>query len=112
MKKEYRIKKSAEIETVIKNKKVTGGSHFVIYKMENHENEHFRCALSVPKKYGHAVDRNLMKRRVRSIITESSIVSGVDFFVVVKKNASSLTYDEIKLELKELMTKAKLLEEK
>ncbi len=111
MKKEFRVKKSEEIEEIIRNKNVFGGKHFVLYKKENHENCHYRFALSVPKKYGHAVERNLMKRRVRSIVHEQKVVGNVDLFVVVKTTAEDLSFDEMKSELLGLFEKAHILEE-
>ena len=111
MKKEFRVKKSAEIEEIIKFKDVIGGKHFVLYKKENHENNHYRFALSVPKKYGHAVERNQIKRRIRSIVREEKIVNNVDLFVVVKITASNLSFEEIKEELLDLFQKAQILED-
>ena len=55
MKKQFRIKKTEEIETVLKERKIVSGKNFVVYKKENHENTHYRFALSVPKKFGNAV---------------------------------------------------------
>lgn len=108
MKKEYRIKKNQEIESILNEKKSVASNHFVIYVRENHENTHFKYAISVPKKFGNAVERNLMKRRVRSIIRESNISDNYDFFVVVKKQANILTFVEIKKELLSLFIKTKL----
>ena len=112
MKKEFRIKKSEEIETIIRNKEVVGGKNFVLYKMTNHENTHFRFALSVPKKYGDATDRNLMKRRIRSIVHEQKFLSNIDLFLVVKVAASNLTFNEITKEITDLFIKGRVLEDK
>ncbi len=112
MKKEFRIKKSDEIEAIIKNKEVVGGKYFVLYKMTNHENTHFRFALSVPKKYGDATDRNLIKRRIRSIVHEQKFLSNIDLFLVVKASASNLDYTKITNEITELFKKAHVLEDK
>ena len=65
MKKEYRIKKSKEIEEVLKNKKYASNPYFTIYIKENNENHHFRYAISVNKKIGKAVVRNRIKRLLR-----------------------------------------------
>ncbi len=111
MKKEFRIKKSEEIENIILNKEVAGGNNFLLYKKANHENTHYRFALSVPKKYGDAVYRNLIKRRIRSIIKELKIISEVDLFLVVKTSASKLEFNQIKNEITELLCRAHVLEE-
>lgn len=112
MKKEFRIKKSQEIEAIIINKEVTGGKNFVLYKQTNHENTHYRFALSVSKKYGDAVYRNLIKRRIRSIVQELKIKNELDLFLVIKTTASKLEFNEIKNEIYELFNKAQVLEDK
>ena len=62
MKKEYRVKKGSEIESIMKKRLSTGNRYFVVYKKENHENTHFRTAISVSKKFGNAVKRNKIKK--------------------------------------------------
>jgi len=109
LKKEYRIKKSAEIERVMKNRKTVGNSYFILYYQKNHENKNFRYALSVPKKYGNAVYRNLMKRRLREIIKVNSFDETIDFFIVAKPKSRGLSFVEIKKLLENLFAQAKIL---
>ena len=80
MKKELIIKKSEEIEAVIKNKSSVSGENFIVYKKENHLPVGPRFALSVPKKFGIAVKRNLMKRRIRSVFDSLNIKKEYDVF--------------------------------
>ena len=112
MKKTQRIKKSQEIELVIKERKVTAGDNFIIYKKENHLPEGPRFALSVPKKFGIAVKRNQIKRRVRSVFDSLNIKKEFDVFVVVKVKANTLDFNNINTELSNLFIKAGLVEEK
>lgn len=111
MKKEYRIKKNNEIQQLMKNKATVGNGYFVLYYQKNHENKNFRYALSVPKKFGNAVNRNLMKRRIREIIKVNLFKPDQDFFVVAKPKASNLSFGEIKKLLENLFAKAKILGE-
>lgn len=111
MKKEYRIKKSEDILELMKKKNTVGNVYFVIYYQKNHDQEHFKFAISVPKKYGNAVQRNKMKIRVREIIKDESILPNVDFFVVAKVKSQNLNFDEIKLNIKKLLKKANLLKD-
>jgi ribonuclease P protein component len=109
MKKEYRVKKSNEIEMIVKKRQSKGNQYFVLYKKENHEIPHFRFAVSVPKKFGNAVSRNKIKRRVREIISQQVILDDFDIFIVVKKEANTLSFSEIKLSILRLLEKQNLL---
>jgi ribonuclease P protein component len=111
LKKEYRIKKSSEIQKLIKKRKTVGNSYFVMYYFKNHEIDNFRYALSVPKKYGNAVQRNLMKRRLREIIKVNNFDNDFDFFIVVKPKTKEMSFDQIKNLIEKLFAKAKILGE-
>ena len=97
IKKEYSIKKNLEIEKIIKEKNSVGNKYFVIYKRVNKETTHFRFALSIGKKYGIAVERNLMKRRVREIIRNNLnlLKDDFDYVFVIKPTSSELSFKEI-----------------
>lgn len=111
MKKEYRIKKNDEIQLLMSKKKTVGNLYFVVYYHKNHDQEHFRFALSVPKKYGNAVQRNKIKRRIREVIKDISIEKKIDFFVVVKTKARELNFNDIKTNLLNLLLNANILKD-
>lgn len=108
MKKEYRIKKSDEIQSLMKKRQSVGNGYFVIYHKKNHDQKHFRFAISVPKKYGIAVERNLMKRRIREIIKDSHIKDEINFFVIAKIKSNTLKFSDIKEQISKLLKKAKI----
>ena len=112
MKKRYRIKKSSEIDAVFKVRKFKGDSYFAIYQSDDLDADHFRFALSIGKKYGNAVSRNLAKRRIRMIVSEHSglFIKSKLFVIVVKPLAQSLSYQEIKDKLIVLFKKSKIME--
>lgn len=109
MKKEYRVKKGKEIEMIIKDKKSTGNKYFVVYKKENHENTHFRFAVSVGKKYGNAVKRNKIKRQVREIVSKLDINPKMDIFIVIKVSAKDLNFSQIKSNLHMLIKRQNIM---
>ncbi len=109
MEKTYRIKKNIEIETIIRQKNNVGNSYFVIYQAPSGTNQHFRFAISVPKKFGNAVKRNLMKRRIREIVGHTEFISQCDFLVIVKTKAKELDFSYIKENLIKLFARAKII---
>jgi len=109
LEKAYRIKKNTEIEAIIKQKSSVGNNHFVVYQAENPQNDHFRFAISVSKKYGTAVERNKVKRRIREIVRLLKLSSRNDFLVVVKPAAIMLDFISIRDELTKLFARAKII---
>lgn len=110
MNKTFHVKKSTEIEKIIKAKNSVGDQYFVVYRLKNHDNLHMRFAISVPKKYGNAVERNKIKRRIRDIVSKLAFQKHYDFFIVVKSSASGLDYQSIADDLYKLFARAKILE--
>ena len=109
MKKEYRVKKGSEIESIMRKRQSTGNRFFVVYKKENHENEHFRAAISVSKKFGNAVKRNKIKRQVRVVVSSLDVSPKNDLFIVIKNNANTLEFDDIKKQITILIKKQNIL---
>lgn len=107
MKKEYRIKKSKEIEEVLKNKKYASNPYFNIYIKENNENHHFRYAISVNKKIGKAVVRNRIKRQIRSIISQIAIKANLDVFIIVRSKVLDIDFEEMNKQILYLLRKQK-----
>ena len=104
--KEYSIKKSQEIDRIINNKNSVGNKYFAIYKMDNNETSHFRFSLSIGKKYGIAVERNLMKRRIREIIRKNIyLMKKLDYVFVIKPLSKELNFNEIEKNIIYLLKK-------
>lgn len=114
MKKEYRIKKSSEIDAIFKFRKAKNNQYYGVYQKPNQENKHFRFAVSIGKKYGNAVERNLAKRRIRMIVQELSqlFLKNIDFVIVIKPTSNKLDFQSMRLDLIELFTKSHIMENK
>ena len=104
MKREYRIKKTKEIDLVMKKGYSKANRYFIVYKYKNPANKHFRIALSVGKKIGIAAVRNKTKRRIRAITTlhKHHINQKFDYFIIARASCADLDYDAFKQNLEHI----------
>jgi len=108
MKKQFRIKKNETIKSILNNRDSVRDGYFNVYKKKNGL-PHFRYALSVGRKFGKAVQRNRVKRRVREVIRHANIEGDYDIFIIVYPKAENLNYDQIETRLKKLFRRHKLI---
>ncbi len=108
-----------------KKRRLTKNRYFqYMYKKGNKLNSNHMYIIYLPTKYrpnrygfvvtnkiGKAVKRNLIKRRLRSIVEEmlSSINSSNNYIVVAKEGICDLSYLELKKEFHTLLKKGGLL---
>ena len=105
MNKQYRLKKSFEIEKLVKKRISVGSSYFVIYYNISSD-KRTRVAFSVSKKLGNAVERNHEKRVLREIIREViDTIKELDILIVEKSKALDMSYEEKRIEIKRLIRK-------
>ena len=71
MQKSYRIKKSQEIEQVMKRGRSKANPYFIVYKYANKETDNFRIAISVGKKIGKPL--NVIKSNATSVTSQLNI---------------------------------------
>ena len=110
MKKEYRIKKSTDIELVLKHKNSAGNKNYIIYIMKNSEAKHFRLALSVSKKLGDAVTRNRGKRLIKTVFNKyKDQILPYEIFIIARSNSVNLTYSEVEENIIYLLNKKNVL---
>lgn len=107
MQKNYRIKKSKEIEQVMKKGRSKANPYFIVYKYPNKTNSNFRIAISVGKKVGKAFERNKIKRYIRTVTTEhkNQINPQYDYFIIARKGVKDLDYHMFKEQLERLYYK-------
>ncbi len=105
MNKQYRLKKSFEIEKLVKKRISVGSSYFVIYYNVSSDKK-TRIAFSVSKKLGNAVERNYEKRVLREICRGIiDTIYSLDILIVEKSRALDMSYDQKKGEIERLFKK-------
>lgn len=111
LKKETRLRKNKEIESVLKNSKSFYNSDFSLkFKKNNLENNRF-CIVISAKVSKKAVRRNKLKRRLRSIfyLQKDNLKSGFDFLLISKKGVDEKDFSELEESLLNLLKIAKIL---
>lgn len=111
MKKSYRVKSEKDFQAIFSKGKSCANRKFVVYRLEK-EQPHYRLGLSVSKKLGNAVTRNLIKRRLRHIVMElDSGLRHQDFVIIARKGVEKLSYQDMKSNLIHVLKIAELFEE-
>ena len=111
MKKINVLKESKDFERIIKSNKSYRGKYYYIYIESVEDQKYYRFGLSVSKKLGNAVVRNLYKRRLRSIIDKCSYISTFNAIIILKKEVLNVSYQELENSLIDDFKKLKLTRE-
>ena len=95
MKKINILKHSRDFDRIIKNNKPYIYKDYVIYIERDTSNYH-KFGISVSKKLGNAVNRNKIKRQIRSIIDENVYQNNFNCIIIVGKGINERTFEERK----------------
>lgn len=111
MRKEYRIKKNEEFQTIFKQGTSFANRQLVIYYKHDQNQDNFRAGISVGKRIGNAVMRNRIKRYIREsfLSLEDRIQPTVQMIIVARNPTRNMSYHEIRKSLLHLLKRQKLL---
>lgn len=103
MKKKYIVQKKEEFNEIIRTKKPYKNKYLSIYIRKSNL-DYPRFGISVPKKYGHAVERNKIKRQLKEIIDSNQILfkKSLDYIIIVKDGVKDQKYKEVEIEVQEM----------
>lgn len=100
-----RIKKNVEFNKVIDEGQLIKSDSLALYFLEN-ELGYTRIGISIPKKSGHAVVRNKMKRQIRAIIAKNiDLTKGVDLVIIARKQYDINQFNKTENDLVNLIKK-------
>lgn len=113
LKKVNRLKKRYQYNYVYKAGSHFSGNYMVVYFTPS-KTKNIKVGFAVSKKIGHAVKRNLIRRRLREIVfTEiPNLKQNHNLIVIAKENSVDASFEKLKNEFRKLILKADLYNEK
>ena len=98
MNKKFILRKNEEIQKIVKSNNKIVNKYFVIYYDKNNLGFNRYC-VSVSKKLGSAVNRNLYKRRIKDILMKNYINNSNDYVIILRNSVLNIKYELMKSEL-------------
>ena len=111
MKKINILKNSRDFDRIIKKYKPYKYKDYIIY-LERDTNDVYKFGLSVGKKIGNAVNRNKVKRQLKSIIDKKDYQNNFNCIIIVGKGINERTFEERKENLLIALNNLNLMKEK
>lgn len=111
MKKINILKNSRDFDRIIKNNKPYKYMDYIIY-LERNTNDVFHFGLSVGKKIGNAVNRNKIKRRLKSIIDKKDYQNNFNCIIIVGKGINERSFKDMEDNLLFALKNLKLIKER
>lgn len=110
MKKINILKNSRDFDRIIKKYKPYKYKDYIIY-LERDTNDMYKFGLSVGKKIGNAVERNKVKRQLKSIIDQKDYQNNFNCIIIVGRGINEKTFEERKENLLVALKNLNLIKE-
>ena len=109
MKKEERLRKNRDFQRTYKKGRSQAHYLLVLVYRKNGTGGN-RIGFSVSKKYGNAVARNKIRRRLKEIVAKEKmkLKTGYDMIFVVRKNAQDAAFAQLRQAVDTLFTRSGL----
>lgn len=111
MKKINILKKNYDFDRIIKKNRPFKYKYLISY-MEKETNDLYKFGISIGKKIGNAVERNKIKRQIKSILDKKNYKNGFNCIIIVGKGIKNVSYKELEEDLLNFVKKLDIIKEK
>ena len=103
MEKDLRLRKNIDFQAAFKKGKSSWNRQFTLLIKKNNLGKS-RIGFTITKKYGTAVERNKLKRRLREIIRNNKqiLFKGYDIVLIPKASTKDMSYQELESSVKHI----------
>lgn len=103
------LKKDSDFRNVYRRGRSVANRQLVLYYLKNGE-EGVRVGFSISKKYGKAIQRNKLRRRLKEILRNiDGIHSGYDFVFIARSGAKEADYAMLERSVRHLFRKTGMM---
>ena len=102
------LKKTSEFQSVREHRKSEKNSLLTLYHAPNSLSL-YRVGFTISKRIGKAHVRNKLRRRMREILRNTSIIPGIDLIFVARDSAGSVGFRHLEQSILGILKKANLL---
>jgi ribonuclease P protein component len=108
LEKKYRLRKNKDFKKVYARQSSNAVRNLVLYSLNTNTQGDPRFGISVSKRVGNSVMRNLTRRRIREAIRPHLDVlpQGTDFVIIARQRIVNASFEEIKADLEKLLRRS------
>ncbi len=108
MKRREMVKENQDFQEIIHNHKFLTNECFTIYK-KRYQHSYPQFGIAIKKNFGNAVERNKIKRQVRSLVDKykKSFKNDTKYIIMIKNSCKNKNFTELEVHFTELIKENK-----
>lgn len=105
--------KESEVRSHFRSSKIVVKNLGLEFFLAPSSHPHGRVLVVTPKKSGSSVERNLVRRRIKSIFRECGYYKfNVDWLIIIRKDAIHMPFENLKTEMRNVFEKYQVIDSK
>jgi len=109
MKKINIVKENKDFKRIMDKVRPLKNNYYMVFVEKEEKLDNYQFGISVSKKLGNAVERNKLKRQIKSIIDKKSYQKNFNCIIILRKDILNLNYKEMEQNLMEIFNKIDII---